>query len=115
LGYVFNYDLSNESETYVHRIGRTGRAGASGVAISFCDEDEKEYLRDIQKLIGKQIPVIEDHPYPLATGSKMPAKFSKSSSSSASRPKSSWFSTPNKHPNASNQRFGHPRNKPRAR
>ena len=65
LSHVINYDLPNEPETYVHRIGRTGRAGFGGVAISFCDFDEKAYLRDIQKLIEKEIPVIEDHLYPM--------------------------------------------------
>ena len=65
LSHVINYDLPNESETYVHRIGRTGRAGFSGDAISFCDFDEKAYLADIQKLIGKEIPVVEDNPYPM--------------------------------------------------
>jgi ATP-dependent RNA helicase RhlE len=65
LSHVINYELPNVPETYVHRIGRTGRAGLSGIAISFCDAEEKEYLRDIQKLIGKTIPVIEDHPYPM--------------------------------------------------
>lgn len=63
LGYVINYELPNVAETYVHRIGRTGRAGASGRAISFCDTEEKVYLRDIQRLIGKPIPVEENHPY----------------------------------------------------
>ncbi|MDD2487670.1 MAG: DEAD/DEAH box helicase [Candidatus Gracilibacteria bacterium] len=72
LTHVFNYDLPNETETYVHRIGRTGRAGASGMAISFCDEEEKFYLRDIQKLISKKIPVVEKHPYSLRTGITMP-------------------------------------------
>ena len=62
LAYVINYDLPNVPETYVHRIGRTGRAGASGQAYSFCDAEEMEFLRDIQKLIGKNIPVT-DHPY----------------------------------------------------
>ncbi|MEP6676006.1 MAG: DEAD/DEAH box helicase [Ferruginibacter sp.] len=62
LAYVINYDLPNVPETYVHRIGRTGRAGASGQAFSFCDAEEMEFLRDIQKLIGKNIPVT-DHPY----------------------------------------------------
>jgi ATP-dependent RNA helicase RhlE len=65
LTHVINYELPNIPESYVHRIGRTGRAGASGIAIAFCDAEEKEYLRDIQKLIGKQIPVIDDHKYPL--------------------------------------------------
>jgi ATP-dependent RNA helicase RhlE len=63
LSTVINFDLPNIPETYVHRIGRTGRAGSSGVAISFCDDEEKEYLRDIYKLIAKSIPVVEDHPY----------------------------------------------------
>lgn len=65
LSHVINFDLPNVPETYVHRIGRTGRAGLGGVALSFCDEEEKPYLKDIQKLILKSIPVIEDQPYPL--------------------------------------------------
>lgn len=65
LSHVINYELPNVSETYVHRIGRTGRAGASGIAISFCDQEEKDYLKDIQKLTGVIIPVVEQHPYPL--------------------------------------------------
>jgi ATP-dependent RNA helicase RhlE len=63
--FVINYEIPNISETYVHRIGRTGRAGAEGTAYSFCDADEKPYLRDIEKLIRKKIPVIENHPFPL--------------------------------------------------
>jgi ATP-dependent RNA helicase RhlE len=58
---VINYDIPNIPETYVHRIGRTGRAGASGRAISFCDQDERAYVRDIQKLIGIQIPVLKNN------------------------------------------------------
>ena len=65
LTHVINFDLPNIPETYVHRIGRTGRAGASGVALSFCDLEEREFLRDIQRLITQQIPVIEEHPYPM--------------------------------------------------
>jgi ATP-dependent RNA helicase RhlE len=65
LEYVINYEIPNISETYVHRIGRTGRAGANGTAISFCDAEEKDYLRDIEKLITKKIQVINNHPYPL--------------------------------------------------
>lgn len=60
---VVNYDLPNVSETYVHRIGRTGRASASGIAVSFCTGEEREYLRDIQKLIKQTIPVVGDHPF----------------------------------------------------
>lgn len=63
LPHVVNYDLPEVAETYVHRIGRTGRAGADGIAIAFCDSEEKDYLKGIQKLIGLKIPVIEDHPY----------------------------------------------------
>ena len=65
LEYVINYEIPNISETYVHRIGRTGRAGANGTAISFCDAEEKAYLKDIEKLITKKIRVIDNHPFPL--------------------------------------------------
>lgn len=65
LEYVINYEIPNIPETYVHRIGRTGRAGLDGTALSFCDAQEKSYLKDIEKLIGKNIPVIDDHKYPL--------------------------------------------------
>lgn len=68
LAYVVNFDLPAEPETYIHRIGRTGRAGLSGTAVSFCDENERDTLRSIQKLIGKKIPVVEEHPYPLQPG-----------------------------------------------
>ncbi|MDQ3846818.1 MAG: DEAD/DEAH box helicase [Bacteroidota bacterium] len=62
LTYVINFDLPNIAETYVHRIGRTGRAGNSGTALSFCDTEERNYLKDINKLIGQNIPAIE-HPF----------------------------------------------------
>ncbi|MGV3767103.1 MAG: DEAD/DEAH box helicase [Chitinophagaceae bacterium] len=65
LAYVINFELPNVPETYVHRIGRTGRAGANGTALSFCDWEEKEFLRDIQKLISKTIPVVSEHPFPM--------------------------------------------------
>lgn len=65
LSHVINYELPNIPETYVHRIGRTGRAGLEGVAISFCDFDEKSLMDDIVKLIGKRPPEVEGHPYPL--------------------------------------------------
>jgi ATP-dependent RNA helicase RhlE len=65
LTHVINYEIPNIPETYVHRIGRTGRAGAKGIALSFCDRDEKVFLRDIHKLIAKNIPVNNDHPYAL--------------------------------------------------
>lgn len=65
LTHVINYELPNISETYVHRIGRTGRAGHSGVAISLCDYEEQEYFKSIEKLIGKRIQIVKDHPYPM--------------------------------------------------
>jgi ATP-dependent RNA helicase RhlE len=65
LEYVINYDISNIAETYVHRIGRTGRAGAKGTALSFCHAEEKAYLKDVEKLINKSVDIIEDHPFPL--------------------------------------------------
>ena len=65
LSHVVNYELPNIPETYVHRIGRTGRAGNAGVALSFCEPEEMEYLKDIQKLIGKTVPVEDKHPFPL--------------------------------------------------
>ena len=65
LSHVINYDLPNIPETYIHRIGRTGRAGMGGVAVSFCDNQEKPYLRDIEKLTAKSIEIIRNHPYPL--------------------------------------------------
>ena len=63
ISHVINLDLPNESEVYVHRIGRTGRAGQGGIAIAFCDENEGEYLRGIEKIIRQEIPVDEDHPF----------------------------------------------------
>lgn len=70
LSHVINYELPNISETYVHRIGRTGRAGHDGIAISFCESEELPYLKDIQKLIGLQIPVVKEHPWVTETGVK---------------------------------------------
>lgn len=71
---VVNYELPNIPETYVHRIGRTGRAGKEGKAISLCDFDEKEYLRDIEKLIKKTVRVEKDNPFPMTVFEKSPPK-----------------------------------------
>lgn len=65
LEYVINFDIPNISETYVHRIGRTGRAGNKGTSYSFCDAEERADIRGIEKLIGMKIPVVHDHAYPL--------------------------------------------------
>ena len=64
LQHVINYDIPNEPETYVHRIGRSGRAGENGVAISLCEPEENAYLRDIEKLINLKVPVVKDNPFP---------------------------------------------------
>lgn len=64
LPYVINFDLPNIPETYVHRIGRTGRAGNGGISISFCGKDEEVYWKDIQKLIKVNVKTIKDHPFP---------------------------------------------------
>jgi ATP-dependent RNA helicase RhlE len=72
--HVINYDLPNVPESYVHRIGRTARAGRSGVAISFCDAEKREFLRDIEALIKTRIPVLTDHPlHPAASTPPRPA------------------------------------------
>lgn len=63
LSHVINYEIPEQAETYVHRIGRTGRAGASGIALSFCDKDELSYMKDISKLIKQSISVVSSHPY----------------------------------------------------
>ena len=70
LTHVINFDIPNIPETYVHRIGRTGRAGASGRALSFCDHEEKEFLRDIVRLIKRDIPVVAEHPFLMVGGPK---------------------------------------------
>jgi ATP-dependent RNA helicase RhlE len=72
LTHVINFELPNVPETYVHRIGRTGRAGNTGIAISFCDHEEKTELKDIQKLIAKNLPVVDSHPYPLSAATFIP-------------------------------------------
>src|SRR5450759_1327204 len=86
LEFVINYEIPNISETYVHRIGRTGRAGANGTAISFCDADEKAYLKDIEKLITKKIQVVDDHPFPLIDHN--PVKAPKQQRGDHNRPRS---------------------------
>jgi ATP-dependent RNA helicase RhlE len=75
ISHVINFDLPEEAETYIHRIGRTGRAGYSGIAISFCSPDERGQLRDINKLT-KNIEVVEDQPYDASKASEEPRKLS---------------------------------------
>lgn len=105
LSHVFNFDMPSAPETYVHRIGRTGRAGLGGVAISFCDFDEKEHLAEIEKLIRKHLKEIKDHPYPLMNNfpeiiNKHPRKDAsrteKSTTTSKPKPLSKTTSSPKK-------------------
>ncbi len=105
LSHVINYEIPNIPETYIHRIGRTGRAGQNGIALSFCDAEEKAYLKDIQKLISFTIPVVNDHGYDLLESEKSvvtpfekvqvkrsskPSKPAESSKS-VQKPKKKWF------------------------
>lgn len=85
LSHVINFNLPNIPETYVHRIGRTGRAGLSGIAISFCEHEEIPYLKDIEKLIGKTIPEVKDHPYPMLNTAP-PSKVAQPSKPAVSKP-----------------------------
>ncbi|MDT8413537.1 MAG: DEAD/DEAH box helicase [Vicingaceae bacterium] len=88
LALVINYDLPNVPETYVHRIGRTGRASASGISISFCDVEERPYLKDIEKLIKQQIPVVSTHPYVDESKVELvPTKQSQSNNGQKAKPK----------------------------
>jgi len=77
ISHIINYDLPNEPETYVHRIGRTARAGASGIAYSFCDTEERAYLRDIERLIKLHVPVVEEHPFRSPLPNPQPTDFNR--------------------------------------
>jgi ATP-dependent RNA helicase RhlE len=74
VSHVINFDLPNVSESYVHRIGRTARAGREGIAIAFCDETESDYLQDIEKLTGHPLEVVEDHEWHFAAAIPVPVK-----------------------------------------
>lgn len=88
LPYVINFDLPNIPETYVHRIGRTGRAGNGGMAISFCSKDEAPYWKDIQKLIKVSVDVVADHPYPWKDGDPVAVQEPKPVQQRSGKPKS---------------------------
>ena len=101
LSYVLNYDIPNESETYVHRIGRCGRAGDTGVSISICEPEENEYARDIEKLIKQRIETIQKHPFP-QTDKPMNAQQKKEFEKEKQRRKQEFFANRNKKRNAKN-------------
>ena len=101
LSYVLNYDIPNEPETYVHRIGRCGRAGEEGVSISICEPEENEYVRDIEKLIKQKITEVKGHPFP-QTDKPMNAQQKKEFEKEKQRKKQEFFANRNKNRSAKN-------------
>jgi len=99
LSYVLNYDIPNEPETYVHRIGRCGRAGEKGVSISICEPEENVYAKDIEKLIKQKIASVQNHPFP-QTDKPMNAQQKKESEKEKNRKKQEFFANRNKNRNA---------------
>ena len=95
LGYVINYDIPNESETYVHRIGRCGRAGEDGVSISICEPEENAYVKDIEKLISKKIEAVKNNPFP-QTERPMNAREKKEFEKEKMKRKQEFFAAKNK-------------------
>jgi ATP-dependent RNA helicase RhlE len=92
LGYVINYDIPNIAETYVHRIGRSGRAGEAGIAISICEPEENTYVKDIEKLINRKIELVENNPFP-QTEKPMTDKEKKEWEKEKQRKKQAFFAT----------------------
>ncbi len=95
LRYVINYDIPNESETYVHRIGRCGRAGEEGISISLCEPEENVYIKDIEKLIKQKIQIVEDNPFP-QTDKPMSNSEKKEMKKEKDRKKQEFFANRNK-------------------
>ncbi len=104
LEYVVNYDVPNEPETYVHRIGRCGRAGETGIALSICEPEENAYLRDIEKLINKKIQVADDNPFP-QTDKPMNAAEKKEFQKEKNRRRQESFANRKKHQGSQNSNF----------
>ena len=104
LRHVLNYDIPNESETYVHRIGRCGRAGEEGISISLSDAEELSYIRDIEKLTKQSITVVEDHPFP-QTDKPMNNAEKKEFEKEKQRKKQEFFANRNKKRGAQNPGF----------
>lgn len=98
LKYVINYDIPNIAETYVHRIGRSGRAGEEGTSISICEPEENAFIKDIEKLINKKLQVVEDNPYP-QTEKKMTAQEKKEWEKEKQKKKRAFFANRDKKQN----------------
>ena len=104
LRHVINYDIPNESETYVHRIGRCGRAGEDGVSISICEPEEIAYIKDIEKLIKQKIQIVDDNPFP-QTDKPMTNAEKKEWEKEKQRRKQEFFANRNKKRGAQNPGF----------
>ncbi|PWD99669.1 DEAD/DEAH box helicase [Marinilabilia rubra] len=104
LRYVINYDIPNESETYVHRIGRCGRAGEEGISISICEPEENEYVRDIEKLTSQKIEVVNDNPFP-QTDNPMTNSEKKEFDKEKQKRKEAFFANRNKKRGSQNPSF----------
>ncbi len=104
LCYVLNYDIPNEPETYVHRIGRCGRAGEEGISISICEPEENAYTRDIEKLIKQKIEEVKNHPFP-QTDKPMDARQKKEFEKEKQRRKQEFFANRNKKKKVGNYNF----------
>ncbi len=118
ISHIINYDLPNEPETYVHRIGRTARAGASGIAFSFCDVEERAFLRDIERLIKLHVPVVEDHPFLSNLPTPQPTDFNRRGGPRAQAPRPQngerqQQGQGNGRPQGQRPRSGNGRNEPR--
>ena len=112
LKYVINYDIPNLPETYVHRIGRAGRAGDEGISISICEPEENAYVKDIEKLINQKIEIINDNPFP-QTDNPMTAKEKKVFEKEKTQRKQEYFATKNKNQNRPNSSKFNRKNKVR--
>jgi ATP-dependent RNA helicase RhlE len=110
LKYVINYDIPNIAETYVHRIGRAGRAGDEGISISICEPEENAYIKEIEKLISQKIEIINDNPFP-QTDNPMTAKEKQEFEKDKKRKRQEYFATKNKKPNRPNSSKYSRRNK----
>ena len=104
LRYVINYDIPNESETYVHRIGRCGRAGEEGVAISICEPEENAFVKDIEKLIKRKIETVDDNPFP-QTDKPMNSAEKKEFQKEKERKRQEYFANRNKKRGSQNPDF----------
>jgi len=110
LKYVINYDIPNVAETYVHRIGRAGRAGDTGISISICDPEENAFIRDIEKLIRQKIEIVNDNPFP-QTDKPMTAKEKSAFEKEKTLKKQEFFAARNKNKRKPNTAKSNWRNK----